>query len=136
MKLNTTFLSLGILISAILLKYTSIQANYLLVAGAIIFVVSLVLLSLNRNTDKVSSSHNSSEYSTSPVIHDSVNGTVKWFNKTKGFGFITQENGEDVFVHQTSIAFKPNILREGQAVTLSIVMDKKGPQAENVRKRA
>ncbi|MFK8013608.1 MAG: cold-shock protein [Marinicellaceae bacterium] len=62
-----------------------------------------------------------------------VDGTVKWFNKTKGFGFITQSNGDDVFVHQTSIASKPNILREGQSVTMSVVNDEKGPQAENVK---
>ena len=61
-------------------------------------------------------------------------GTVKWFNDTKGFGFIQQENGPDVFVHFKSIqseGFKS--LKDGQAVTFDITQGKKGPQAENVK---
>ncbi len=62
-------------------------------------------------------------------------GVVKWFNDSKGFGFIEQENGEDVFVHFSSIqgdGFKS--LAEGQAVTFDIVQGAKGPQAANVCK--
>jgi cold shock protein len=62
-----------------------------------------------------------------------VNGTVKWFNESKGFGFLSQENGDDVFVHHTSIAgngFKT--LAEGQAVTFDIESSPKGPRATNV----
>jgi cold shock protein len=62
-----------------------------------------------------------------------VNGTVKWFNESKGFGFLSQENGDDVFVHHTSIAgngFKT--LAEGQAVTFDIESSPKGPRAANV----
>lgn len=62
-------------------------------------------------------------------------GVVKWFNDSKGFGFIEQENGEDVFVHFSSIqgdGFKT--LAEGQAVTFDIVQGAKGPQAANVVK--
>ncbi|HFC30982.1 MAG TPA: cold shock domain-containing protein [Oceanospirillales bacterium] len=141
MNLNLTFLSIGTLITAALIQYAQIPANYLLIAGGIILVISLIAASLakkpaSKSNQQQQTRQQSEHYSTNPVIKDNVNGTVKWFNKTKGFGFITQENGEDVFVHQTSIAFKPNVLREGQAVTLRIVMDKKGPQAENVRKRA
>lgn len=64
-----------------------------------------------------------------------ANGVVKWFNDSKGFGFIEQENGEDVFVHFTSIqgdGFKS--LVEGQAVTFDITPGTKGPQAANVNK--
>jgi cold shock protein len=62
-----------------------------------------------------------------------VNGTVKWFNESKGFGFLSQENGDDVFVHHTSIAgngFKT--LAEGQAVTFDVESSPKGPRAANV----
>lgn len=62
-------------------------------------------------------------------------GVVKWFNDSKGFGFIEQENGEDVFVHFSSIqgdGFKT--LAEGQAVTFDVVQGAKGPQAANVMK--
>ena len=60
-------------------------------------------------------------------------GVVKWFNDAKGFGFIEQENGQDVFVHFSSIAgdgFKS--LAEGQQVTFEVVQGAKGPQAANV----
>jgi cold shock protein len=62
-------------------------------------------------------------------------GVVKWFNDSKGFGFIEQENGEDVFVHFSSIqgdGFKT--LVEGQAVSFDVVQGAKGPQAANVVK--
>jgi len=62
-----------------------------------------------------------------------ANGTVKWFNDQKGFGFITQEGGPDVFVHHSAIqgnGFKS--LREGDRVTFDIEQGKKGPAAANV----
>ena len=62
-------------------------------------------------------------------------GTVKWFNDSKGFGFIEQPGGKDVFVHHTSIegeGFKS--LQEGDAVQFEIVEGPKGPQAANVRR--
>jgi CspA family cold shock protein len=64
-----------------------------------------------------------------------ANGTVKWFNDSKGFGFIQQDNGEDVFVHFSAIqdeGFKS--LAEGQAVTFDVVQGPKGLQAANVNK--
>jgi CspA family cold shock protein len=62
-------------------------------------------------------------------------GKVKWFNDAKGFGFIEQENGEDVFVHFSAIeadGFKT--LAEGEEVTFEVVNGPKGLQASNVRK--
>ena len=63
-----------------------------------------------------------------------VKGTVKWFNEKKGFGFISREEGDDVFVHHTSIqgeGFKT--LSEGQQVEFEVQDGPKGPQAVNVK---
>ena len=60
-------------------------------------------------------------------------GTVKWFNEAKGFGFIEQESGPDVFAHFSAISgsgFKT--LAEGQRVQFSVTQGQKGPQAENI----
>lgn len=62
-------------------------------------------------------------------------GTVKWFNDAKGFGFIQQDGGPDVFVHFSSIStegFKS--LAEGERVVFDVTQGQKGPQAANVRK--
>ena len=62
-----------------------------------------------------------------------MNGTVKWFNNEKGFGFISVEGGDDVFVHFSAIqkeGFKT--LEEGQVVNFEIVEGARGPQAANV----
>jgi len=64
-----------------------------------------------------------------------TNGTVKWFNDAKGFGFISQENGEDVFVHFSAIQAEGfRSLSEGDRVEFDIVKGPKGYQAANVRK--
>jgi len=64
---------------------------------------------------------------------DRVNGTVKWFNPTKGFGFIEQEGGEDVFVHHSAINSEGfRTLEEGQRVEFTLGQGQKGPAAENV----
>jgi cold shock protein len=62
-------------------------------------------------------------------------GTVKWFNEKKGFGFIQQQGGPDVFVHFSAIqgdGFKT--LAEGQAVEFEIIQDEKGAKAQNVQR--
>ena len=62
-----------------------------------------------------------------------IEGTVKWFNDSKGFGFIEQENGDDVFVHHSAInsdGFKS--LSEGQRVSFEVEQGEKGPAATNV----
>lgn len=62
-----------------------------------------------------------------------VTGTVKWFNNSKGFGFIEQEGGADVFVHHSAIQVDGyRTLKEGQRVTMDVTQGQKGLQAENV----
>lgn len=65
-----------------------------------------------------------------------MKGTVKWFNEAKGFGFITAEDGTDVFVHFSAIkgeAFKA--LHEGESVSFEVEESPKGPRAVNVEKQ-
>ena len=67
------------------------------------------------------------------IMSDTVKGTVKWFNESKGFGFIQQESGPDVFAHFSAIVssgFKT--LTEGQTVEFTVTNGQKGPQAENI----
>lgn len=66
-------------------------------------------------------------------MSDKVSGTVKWFNESKGYGFIAQENGPDVFAHFSAIqgeGFKT--LKEGQKVEFIVGQGQKGPQAEQI----
>ncbi len=62
-------------------------------------------------------------------------GRVKWFNDAKGYGFIEQDDGQDVFVHYSSISGEGyKSLREGQTVNYELIQGNKGPQAQNVTK--
>ena len=66
-------------------------------------------------------------------MSNTTTGTVKWFNETKGFGFIQQASGPDVFAHFSEIAstgFKT--LQEGQRVQFTVTQGQKGPQAEKI----
>ena len=66
-------------------------------------------------------------------MSNQVVGTVKWFNDEKGYGFIEQEGGKDVFVHFSAInGTGRRSLQEGQKVTMDVTQGQKGPQAENV----
>lgn len=61
-------------------------------------------------------------------------GTVKWFNERKGFGFIEQDSGGDIFVHYSAISASGfRTLTEGQRVSFDVTQGKKGPAAENVK---
>ena len=67
-------------------------------------------------------------------MSNTVTGTVKWFNETKGFGFIEQASGPDVFAHYSAIesdGFKT--LSEGQQVQFTVTTGPKGPQAANIK---
>jgi len=67
------------------------------------------------------------------IIMSTTTGTVKWFNESKGFGFIEQQSGPDVFAHFSAISgdgFKT--LTEGQQVEFTVTQGQKGPQAENI----
>jgi len=67
------------------------------------------------------------------IMSKETTGTVKWFNEAKGFGFIEQESGPDVFAHFSAISgsgFKT--LAEGQRVQFTVTQGAKGPQAENI----
>ena len=67
-------------------------------------------------------------------MEDRVQGVVKWFNSTKGFGFISIDGGEDVFVHYSSIRETGGFrtLEDGQKVEFKVTTGAKGPQAEDV----
>ncbi len=95
---------------------------------AISFASILIASILSAKTGSRSSAKSNIEISA-----DQERGTVKWFNAAKGFGFITRESGEDVFVHFRSIQGKGHrSLGEGQAVIFSVTEGEKGLQAVDV----
>jgi cold shock protein len=82
---------------------------------------------------KYTSSENRPIWGKIYIIMATTTGTVKWFNESKGFGFIEQESGPDVFAHFSAISgtgFKT--LVEGQKVEFTVTQGQKGPQAENI----
>ena len=84
---------------------------------------------LQKKPSKVSTLHQQKE-----ICINMETGTVKWFNDAKGYGFISRQNGEDVFVHFSAIqASGFRSLQEGQQVQFDVVKGPKGWQAENVK---
>ncbi|HCC45157.1 MAG TPA: cold-shock protein [Gammaproteobacteria bacterium] len=66
-------------------------------------------------------------------MSDTVSGTVKWFNESKGYGFISQDSGPDVFAHFSAIQSSGfRTLQEGQRVEFTVTEGEKGPQASNI----
>ena len=93
------------------------------------YIVTRFLLATSRRTNGVSTTRSKELVQ----MADRENGTVKWFNDAKGFGFISRESGEDVFVHFRAIqsqGFKS--LKEGQKVSFTVVQGQKGLQADAV----
>lgn len=143
---NLIFLSFGIVISSALTQYMQIPAATLLKVGAGLFILSVILSFITHNSATKPNTNQTSKQQkvkTKPKTTNktkiasgpTVTGTVKWYNKTKGFGFITQNDGEDIFVHQSALAFKGGTLKDGQSVTMQVVIDEKNrPQAENVKR--
>ena len=98
-------------------------------AGVVIAIVILVLLYAMGALQSVIANRRFEAIPLGPREE----GTVKWFNSTKGFGFITREDGEDVFVHYRSIRGQNRyLLREGAIVSYVLGRSGKGPQAEDV----
>ncbi len=146
---NFIFIALGLMISSALSRYMQIPSETLLIVGAGLFIVSVILSFLTHTSTtrthtttqprqqkpKTKAKTKPSTKTKPAATGPTVTGNVKWYNKTKGFGFITQKNGEDIFVHQSALAFKGGTLKDGQAVTMQVVIDEKNrPQAENVKR--
>ncbi len=132
MKIDSMVLvSLGILVGVILTMFIQPITTALMVAGGLLSLA--IVFGLIKSLARRASSGSSPRSRSATSGAGQTQGTVKWFNYKKGFGFIEQENGEDVFVHHRSIIGKGRkSLREGQKVLMDIVDGDKGLQAENV----
>jgi len=136
MKIDSTILiSLGILLGVVLAMFVHPINTALMIAGGL-FAIALVLTFFKNLAKKMANRPKKAKparASRKAASANQMQGTVKWFNYKKGFGFIEQENGEDVFVHHRSIiGTGRKSLREGQKVLMDIVDGDKGLQAENV----
>ena len=105
--------------------------NGLIILAALIFASTMASALANSNAATVKTENNQEKTTNSDKSRES--GTVKWFNTSKGFGFITRDNGDDVFVHFRSIRGQGHrTLFEGQRVEFNITEGDKGLQAEDV----
>ncbi len=137
MKIDSTILiSLGILLGVILSMFVHPINTALMVAGGLLAlaIITTILKKLARKSaNRPKKARAPKTAATKNSGANQMKGTVKWFNYKKGFGFIEQENGEDVFVHHRSIiGTGRKSLREGQKVMMDVVNGDKGLQAENV----
>ena len=136
---------LQILASVLLIIATAVQAAVLLaplefiaglpgVAAALPLAALAVLLHLLLNWQPSRSSRRTSgDAYQAPLGENRETGTVKWFNTTKGFGFISRDSGDDIFVHFRAIRGEGHrVLVEGQRVEFSVMQRDKGLQAEDV----
>ena len=135
MKINPSILiSLGMLFGVALAMFVQPINTALMIVGGLLataVLISLIQSMASRSPGKPKPSR--SEKVKKVGTSNQTQGTVKWYNSKKGFGFIEHENGEDVFVHHKSILGSGRkYLREGQKVAMDIVQADRGPQAENV----
>ena len=131
----------AVLIIFLLNRFTQAGLQFEASVLSIIFVVCLAACALsafgasgNTDSDYSAQRENGAEYDDEEFEDDDrENGTVKWFNVSKGFGFITRENGDDVFVHFRNIRGRGHrSLSEGQQVKFHTRDSDKGLQAEDV----
>ncbi|HHX34062.1 MAG TPA: cold-shock protein [Gammaproteobacteria bacterium] len=125
------------LVSALIVLATAMQAVFMLIGGAqvenqsisLLTLIAAVLIHLVLNLRKVSSK----SAPLSQDLSDRETGTVKWFNTSKGFGFISRDSGDDIFVHFRAIRGEGHrVLVEGQRVEFTVMDRDKGLQAEDV----
>ncbi|MFL0798459.1 MAG: cold shock domain-containing protein [Cellvibrionaceae bacterium] len=120
--------SVGFLAGVLVTGY-ALPVSTALIIAAVLIVIAIVFSLIKGSTGDAEGGAGASGQP------GSLEGTVKWFNKDKGFGFITQKDGGDVFVHYNDInGSGRKVLREGQQVTMDVVDGEKGPQAKNVSK--
>lgn len=139
--------SLCLVTASLLIAATATQAAGLFIEYPFLPTISLILTALgtlfylfggrSQATSPTASAHSerSSGLTASSAAHSTERetGTVKWFNTTKGFGFISRDNGDDIFVHFRAIRGEGHrVLSEGQRVEFNVISREKGLQAEDV----
>jgi CspA family cold shock protein len=129
---------LGSVIILFLIPYFGVEPlkDMVLEAGLVFAILISCLLYVHNTLSKIIASRNFEEFEYEGESIPSgprEEGTVKWFNATKGFGFITRDDGEDVVVHYRSIRGRNRyLLRDGATVSYVLGQSGKGPQAEDV----